>query len=79
MSRETFKTAKLDALRKYKEQAQRDISCACSKRHYNNAVRRYNLCVKKEQQYQKEFWTAEMEWMYSLFKDTDDVSSVAAM
>jgi hypothetical protein len=79
MSRETYRAAKFAALKNYKEKAQSDMNTAKTKRQYNNAMRRYNLCVKKEQEYQANFWTADMEWTFRLFKDSDDISSVSAM
>ena len=79
MCRETLKAAKLTALQRYKEQANQDMSNAKTKRHFNNAMRRYNLCVTKEKQYQTEFWTVEMDWQYGLYKDSDDITAIPAM
>jgi hypothetical protein len=78
MTKETFKAAKLAALERYKKRAQQDMNSAETKRQRDNAIRRYNLCIKKEQQYQAEFWTAEMEWEYSLYEKSDDVMSIPA-
>lgn len=79
MSKETYKAAKIAALKKYKEKAQADMDTAKTKRQLNSATRRYNLCIKKEQEYQEKFWTADMEWTFRLFKGSDDISSVSAM
>jgi hypothetical protein len=79
MSKETFRAAKLAALKKYKEKAKSDMETAKTKRQLNNATRRYNLCIKKEKEYDTNFWTADMEYTFRLFKDSDDISSVAAM
>ena len=79
MSKETFKAAKLAALKKYREQAFQDINNAKTKRKRDNAIRRFNLSVEKELQYATEFWTAEMEWTYNLCKNSDDVTAIPAM
>ena len=79
MSREVFKAAKLAAMDRYKRQAQLDMNAATTKRRHDNAIRRFNLCVQKEVEYQTEFWTAEREREYAFFKDCDDIASIPPM
>ena len=79
MGRDVFKAAKLAALDRYKSQALTDMNTATTKRKRDNAIRRFNLCVKKEKEYLDEFWTAQMEQTYALYKDCNDIASIPPM
>lgn len=82
-SRETFRRAKLSAIRRYAEQAERDIAAEQGRNKMANARKRLEWARRHEALFQDEqaFWgNCGMEFAYQIFiKCGCDVTDVSAV
>ena len=81
MTRIEFENARINAINKYKNDAEKDIIKFTGKRNnLANAKRRRDMCIKEFERIKNEgFWSKEQEYYYErLYKNDNDINSVTA-